>query len=118
MKFSIVLTLALFCAQIARAVTIEMVTVGNPGNAQDTREMTDGTTGYGSVGYSYQIGKYEVTAGKYTEFLHAVAKADPNGVYNANMGDRFVLGPNIMRTGSSPNFNYSVAADWANRPWN
>ena len=28
------------------------------------------------------------------------------------------LGANIQRTGSSPNFSYSVAADWANRPVN
>ena len=29
---------------------------------------------YGSVGYAYNIGKYEVTAGQYTEFLNAVAR--------------------------------------------
>ena len=28
------------------------------------------------------------------------------------------VGANIQRTGSSPNFSYSVAADWANRPVN
>ena len=38
-------------------------------------------------GHAYQIGKYEVTAGQYTEFLNAVAKADPNGLYNTTMGD-------------------------------
>src|SRR5262245_17624856 len=64
-----------------------------------------------------QRGKYEVTAGQYTEFLNAVAKADPNGLYNTKMGDPGVpLGANIQRTGSSPNYRYSVAADWANRP--
>ena len=36
-----------------------MVTVGNAGNAPDTRY---GATGFGSVGSVYQIGKYEVTA--------------------------------------------------------
>ena len=74
----------------SHAVTIDMVTVGNPGNAPDTEVMTccgssTGTTGYGSVGYRYRIGKYEVTAGQYTEFLNAVAKADPNGLYNTEM---------------------------------
>jgi formylglycine-generating enzyme required for sulfatase activity len=80
---------------------------------------TDGTSGYGSVGYAYQIGKYEVTAGQYTEFLNAVADADPNGLYNTAM-DVTVdsLGANIQRTGSSPTYSYSVAADWANRPVN
>ena len=65
-----------------------MVTVGNPGNAADTRY---DATGFGSVGYVYQIGKYEVTAGQYTEFLNAVAKADPNGLYNTAMGDHGLL---------------------------
>ena len=35
-------------------VTFDWVTVGNPGNAGDTEVMgTDGTTGYGSVPYTY-----------------------------------------------------------------
>ena len=104
-------------ATSANAVTIDMVTVGNPGNAPDTEVMTtDGTTGYGSVGYIYQIGKYEVTAGQYTEFLNAVGKADPNALYNGTMNSS--LGANIQRSGSSPNFSYSVASNWANRPIN
>ena len=92
----------------SHAVTIAMVPVGNPGNAPDTRY-----GGWGSVGYSYQIGKYEVTAGQYTEFLNAVAKADPNGLYKTGPASA-----NIVRSGSSPNFSYSVASDWANRPVN
>jgi formylglycine-generating enzyme required for sulfatase activity len=80
--------------------------------------MSDGsrTSGYGSVGYVYQIGKYEVTAGQYTEFLNAVAKADPNGLYNTAMGSTPGDGANILRTGTSS--NYRVAADWADRPVN
>jgi formylglycine-generating enzyme len=67
----------------AHAVTIDMVTVGNPGNANDTID-----AGYGAVNYEYQIGKYSVTIGQYTAFLNA---ADPNGtnpnsIYNASMG--------------------------------
>ena len=58
------------CAVVAQAVTIDPVPVGNPGNAGDTRYETPG---YGAVGYEYQIGKYEVTAGQYTDFLNAVA---------------------------------------------
>ena len=65
------------------AVTIDWVTVGNPGNANDTIG-----AGYGAVASSYQIGKYDVTICQYTEFLNA---ADPNGtntngIYNAAMG--------------------------------
>ena len=49
-----------------------------------------------------------------------MAKADPNGLYNTAMGDPVAdtIGANIQRTGSSPNYSYSVAADWANRPVN
>jgi len=96
-----------------QAVTIDMVTVGNPGNAPDTRY--NGVS-VGSVDHVYQIGKYEVTAGQYTEFLNAVAKDDPNGLYNTFMVSSY--GANIQRTGSSPNYSYSVAPDWADRPVN
>jgi GH25 family lysozyme M1 (1,4-beta-N-acetylmuramidase) len=116
-------SLALFALTANATVNIEMVNVGNPGNGPDAEIMIsdEGTTGYGSVDYNYQIGKYEVTAGQYTEFLNSVAKFDPAGLYNTSMG-RFGseggAGANIQRTGSSPNFSYSVAADWANRPVN
>ena len=50
----------------ASALTMETVTVGNPGNPNDS-------TGYGAVSYTYNIGKYEVTLNQYTEFLNAVA---------------------------------------------
>lgn len=99
----------------AHAITVDMVPVGNPSNAPDTRY---DATGYGSVSNAYLIGKYEITAGQYTAFLNAVAKADANGLYNTKMGDTFWAGANIQRSGTSPNFSYSVAADWANRPVN
>jgi formylglycine-generating enzyme required for sulfatase activity len=73
------------------------------------------------VGYEYGIGKYEVTAGQYTEFLNAVATEDTYGLYNmlmdydANPG---AFGPNIKRMGASGGYSYSVAADWAKRPVN
>jgi formylglycine-generating enzyme required for sulfatase activity len=92
-----------------------MVTIGNPGNAPDTRYVA---TGIGSVDHVYRIGKYEVTAGQYTEFLNAVAQADPNFLYNSNMAILANKGANIVRTGASPNFSYSVDADWADRPVN
>ncbi len=118
------LTLRYFCSvrtfdrttPASAVITIDMVPVGNPGNAPDTRY---NAISVGSVDHVYQIGKYEVTAGQYTEFLNAVAKADPNGLYNTSMGDPVdTFGANIQRSGSSPNYSYSVAADWANRPVN
>jgi len=53
-----VAALACLLSSPAGAVTIDMVTVGNPGNANDT-----GGSGIGRVDYSYQIGKYDVTIG-------------------------------------------------------
>ncbi|RLS82553.1 MAG: PEP-CTERM sorting domain-containing protein [Planctomycetota bacterium] len=95
----------------ARAVTIDMVTVGNPGNANDT-------TNYGGVNYSYQIGKYDVTIGQYTDFLNAVATTDTYSLYNTSMAtDLNVAG--IARAGSSGSYTYSVinnGGDSSNRP--
>jgi ELWxxDGT repeat protein len=98
----------------AGLTSLEMVSVGNPGNAVDEN-------GLGSVAYSYQIGEFEVTAGQYTEFLNAKAKSDPYGLYNANMSDTSRFGGsgcNIQRSGSNGSYVYSVASEWANRPVN
>jgi sulfatase modifying factor 1 len=89
----------------ARAVTIDMVPVGNAGNANDP------ATGnlYGGVNYSYQIGTYDVTIGQYTAFLNAVAATDTYSLYNADMATN----PNvagISRAGSSGSYTYSVIA--------
>ena len=100
-----------------QAVTIDWVTVGNPGNAADTEIMIDSTTGYGSVSYEYQIGKYEVTAGQYTEFLNAVAATDTYGLYNSNMWSS-PYGCKIQQSGSSGSYSYLIASDYANRPVN
>jgi formylglycine-generating enzyme len=96
---------------IARAITIETVTVSDAGNTADT-------TGYGSVGYCYLIGKYEVTAGQYTAFLNAVAATDTYGLYNTFMWKDASYGCKITRSGASGSFSYVVASDWANRPVN
>jgi formylglycine-generating enzyme required for sulfatase activity len=98
-----------FCIRSVSAVNIEMVTVGNPGNAPDP------TTGYGRVDYEYQIGKYEITQGQYTEFLNAAARDDPNQLFYPAMGFTRSQG-GIQQTGSAPNYSYSVAPDWADRP--
>lgn len=96
----------------AQAVTIDLVLVGNPGNVADI-------TGFGSVDHYYKIGKYEITAGQYTEFLNAVAAmSDPYELYNTSMWYN-IYGCQIQRSGSgtvSDPFMYSVASDWANRP--
>ena len=95
----------------APLVQYGLVTVGNPGNNADT-------TGFGAVSYTYQIGKYDVTIAQYTAFLNAVAKADPNGLYNNNMAtDLNIAG--ISRSGASGSYLYSVmnnGGDSSNKP--
>ena len=87
------LIVAVWAAQpLPAQVTFDWAIVGNPGNAPDTLTMTkgavpDNTTGYGSVGYTYQISKYDVTNAQYVQFLNA---ADPSGsnttkIYDARM---------------------------------
>jgi formylglycine-generating enzyme len=110
----------LFAAPWCYGQGIETVPVGNPGNAG---ELSGGSAGgygddaiVGSVSYKYNIGKYEVTAGQYTNFLNAVAPAGQHDLYDTwMMSDR---GSKIQRAGSLGNYTYSVAADWANRPVN
>ena len=77
------------------------VAVGNADNVPDTEVMTlGGTTGYGSVGYGYWIGKFEVTTGQYTEFLNAVAATDTYGLYNTSMWTA-IEANKISRSGES-----------------
>ena len=92
--------LALTAGAVRGEIEIDFVTVGNPGNANDD-------TGYGGVAYTYQIGKYEVTAGQYTAFLNAVAATDTYRLYNDNMS-RTDHGSGIARDGSSGGYTYSV----------
>ena len=106
-------------------VNIETVTVGNLGNSDHTRWASPG---YGAVDYKYNIGKYEVTAGQYAEFLNAVAGTDAYGLYNAAM-NADSSGCQITRRGDSGNYTYdfsggaveapgSTADDWRDRPVN
>lgn len=83
------------------------VEVGDPGN-------TNSNLGYGAVNYAYGIGKYEVTVGQYCEFLNAVAKSDPYGLYfTGTTWSRGGMGTNlnvagISRSGASGSYSYSV----------
>lgn len=103
--------------------SLETVIVGNSGNVGELSG--GGAGGYGpnricgAVNYAYQIGKFEVTAAQYTEFLNKVAKADTYDLYNRVM-DRSsgYDGCNITRSGGWGNYTYSVSTEWANRPVN
>jgi formylglycine-generating enzyme len=110
----------------AVAVSIETVVVGNPGNPGEVSgESSYGGHGpnrvCGGVEYVYEIGKYEVTAGQYCEFLNAVAALDPYGagLWNTDMSyGHDGGGCRIQRSGSPGSFTYSVAAEWEDRPAN
>ena len=104
--------------------SLETVRVGDVGNLPDPAPHFGS---YGSVKdangipYAYNIGKYEVTAGQYTEFLNAVAKTDTYSLYNTLMWSNS-FGCKIERfdgggTVGSP-YKYRVATDYANRPVN
>jgi formylglycine-generating enzyme required for sulfatase activity len=122
---AVVAAVLLVAGAVQAAITIETVPVGDPENAPDMRYAAPGSpyygngVGYGSVAYTYNIGKYEVTAGQYMAFLNAVAKTDTYGLYNTSMDTAVSqYGCNIKRTGSTGNYTYTVASDYANRPVN
>lgn len=50
-----------------RGIDIDFATIGNPGNPGENRYVK--TSGYGSVDYVYQIGRYEVTNKQWNTFL-------------------------------------------------
>jgi sulfatase modifying factor 1 len=99
---------ALWLGAPASAVTIDWVTVGDPGNAADT-------TGYGAVAETYLIGKYEVTNAQYAEFLNAVADTDTYGLYNTSMSSGY---GGITRSGSSGSYTYSAITGREDMPVN
>lgn len=101
------LVLALSFRLFAQGVMISTVAIGNPVNAPDTRYAFGGP-GYGSVGYSFRIGKLEISNSQYVDFLNAVAASDPYGLYNPEMGTDSWGG--IVRSGSPGNFTYAVKA--------
>ena len=66
-------------------VTFDWAVVGNVGNAGELTGAGAGGFGddaiVGRVNYEYQISKHAVTNAQYAEFLNAIARTDPNGLY-------------------------------------
>jgi formylglycine-generating enzyme required for sulfatase activity len=96
----------------AGLTSLETVVVGDAGNKADD-------TGFGAVAYPYHIGKYEVTAAQYVEFLNAKARSDLDGNLWSNDMDRVISGASgcdIRRDGEEGNYTYRVAPEFANRP--
>jgi sulfatase modifying factor 1 len=87
------------------------VEVGDLGNVSST-------SGYGAVAYSFGMGRHEVTINQYCEFLNAVAKSDPYGLYDTRMATNLNVA-GISRSGSSGAYAYAVmdnAGYSGNRP--
>ena len=97
-------------------VSIALTRVDDPGNAPDSTENDDGTSGYGEVDYLYDIGTFDVTLNQYAAFLNAVAtQADPYGLYNTNLkADENIKG--IVRSGSAGSYCYVVTGSSGDNP--
>jgi formylglycine-generating enzyme required for sulfatase activity len=93
-------------------VSFEWATVGDPGNSIDPLigVPTGGrhpTPERGAVPYVYSISKYETTIGQYTAFLNAVAKSDPHGQYDPDLGTQDTI-RGIARSGTDGSYVYHV----------
>jgi formylglycine-generating enzyme len=99
----------------APAPFMEMVRVGNPGNAADAGNEIDANV-YGDVAATFQIGKFEVTNEQYVAFLNAVAPTDTNGLFVATMETDPRGG--IEQFGTSGSFRYAVRAGMSDKPVN
>ena len=102
------------------AAYIDWVTVGDPGNPADA-------TGFGAVPYVFQIAKHEVSNEQYVEFLNAVAKSDPHGLWSESMGEPLLrdngqggIQENLPvfaeRTGPPGAYHYACRAGWEKKP--
>jgi sulfatase modifying factor 1 len=111
-------TLSLCALRPAAAVTMAWTPVGNPGNAADT---VTPNPGYGAVGYSYNIGTYDVTNSQYVEFLNSNVPngetADPLALYNANMSAP-TFGGIAYNSGAASGSMYSVMGTNGQNPVN
>lgn len=111
--------LALLTLPVSAAVTIDWVTIGDPGNAAQsaanrTHSFGSGGDGYGAVADIFRISRNETTIAQYAAFLNAKATTDPYNLYNPNMASNSTIA-GISRSGTSGSYSYSVIGT-ANRP--
>jgi formylglycine-generating enzyme required for sulfatase activity len=104
--------LALATTGLAHAVTIDWVTVGDPGNADDTN-------GRGAVAGEYRIMKYEFTNAQYAMFLNAIdpAGTNPNSIYSSSMGDN-ARGGISFSSGNPAGTKYATRSNMGDKPVN
>jgi formylglycine-generating enzyme required for sulfatase activity len=102
--------IALLAASLASAqvfnmpggqTSLQFVSVGDPGNVADP------ATGLGAVGYTYRMGRCDVTLAQYAAFLNAVAQTDTYGLYSPGMATDYPT-VGIAQSGSPGSYNYSV----------
>ena len=106
---ALVISVIISLAVHAHAVTIDWVTVGDPGNAANTG-------GFGAVATDFQIMKYEFTNQQYTDFLNTVAATDTFSLYNPEMGSNARGG--ITQSGTSGSYTYAVKPNMGEKPVN
>jgi sulfatase modifying factor 1 len=113
---AVLLALVAICTSLipahAEPVTIDWVTVGNAGNANDT-------TGYGTVSYDFQIMKFEFTNSQYAAFLNAVDPegSNPQGIWDSSMGSNDRGGISFT-IGNSTGTKYAARTDMGDKPVN
>lgn len=96
----------------ASAVTVNWVSVGDPGNPNDT-------TGYGAVADSFRIMAHEWTNARYVEFLNAVDPdgTNPNSIYSSSMGSD-ARGGITYFAGNSNGTKYVAKTNMGDKPVN
>ena len=102
------------CSNLQAAlITIDWVTVGDPGNTADT---TGDPNPAGAVADSFQIMKFEFQNSQYADFLNSVAATDTYSLYNTRMGSNARGG--ITQSGASGSYTYSVKSNMGDKPVN
>ena len=84
----------------ANTFTMDFATIGNPGNAADT---TGAPNPAGSVGYTYEIGKFEVSRNMITKYNSAFGTANSLEISLGDMTSFGGNGANKPATGGSWN---------------
>jgi len=107
----------------AKAVTYSVLPVGNPGNSAVAGN------GFGSVGYTFSMGSYEVTNAEYAAFLNSVdvtsgsSTINSLGLYSASMSTDTTNGGILFNGAAAAGSRYNVRnaatpTSFGNRPVN